>query len=243
MRTFVCAFILLIACSVLESQAIPKSEKAPVVEIFGGFSYANYEVVSLTRTTVTTFSSFLTSTTTDSQTFSARLGTYGWNSSIGARLTPWFSLVTDLSGYYSNGTATVTVPSTIVCAPLGSVPCAQSIQVTSSNPRFHNFLFGPQYNVPIHSMKPFVHFLVGGSRRTIGTSETVTTSLNGVTTEQSLLVSRASSALFAMAAGGGVDLPLRHNLAWRTASDYLTGQGTGQNHFRLSSGIVWSLVR
>jgi hypothetical protein len=44
-----------------------------------------------------------------------------------------------------------------------------------------------------------------------------------------------------MAIGGGVDYSIKHNLAWRLEADYLTGQGTGQNHVRVSTGLVWRL--
>ena len=47
---------------------------------------------------------------------------------------------------------------------------------------------------------------------------------------------------FAMALGGGIDYSIRRRWAWRLQADYLTSAaGIGQNHVRISSGLVWRL--
>ena len=54
-------------------------------------------------------------------------------------------------------------------------------------------------------------------------------------------IGEAESTGFAMAFGGGADYSIKRNLAWRLESDYLTNQGTYQNHVRVSTGLVWRL--
>jgi hypothetical protein len=44
-----------------------------------------------------------------------------------------------------------------------------------------------------------------------------------------------------MAFGGGADYPIGKKLAWRVGADYLTSTGTGQNHVRVVTGVVWTL--
>jgi hypothetical protein len=71
-------------------------------------------------------------------------------------------------------------------------------------------------------------------------SEAVTGSSSGIITSVPAPVESGSTG-FAMAIGGGVDYSIKRNLAWRLMSDYLTGQGSGQNHVRVSTGLVWRL--
>src|SRR5216684_4757431 len=106
--------------------------------------------------------------------------------------------------------------------------------VTGSNTAvsggFVTYLFGPRLNLrKFDHFVPFAEFLVGGASG--GTELVGTTNQNA----------------FAMAAGGGVDMVLTKNLAWRVAQlDYLMTSFSGntlgatarQNSFRVGTGMV-----
>jgi outer membrane protein OmpA-like peptidoglycan-associated protein len=92
-----------------------------------------------------------------------------------------------------------------------------------------SYLFGPRVNLrKFDYFVPFAEFLLGGAR---GGSE----------------VGGQSQSAFATAAGGGVDMVLTKNLAWRVAQlDYLMttfsgtflGPSARQNNFRAATGVV-----
>jgi len=106
--------------------------------------------------------------------------------------------------------------------------------VTGSNANVRGnlttYLFGPRLNLRrFDHFVPFGEFLIGGA--------------NG----SSVLVGGQSQTALALAAGGGVDIVLTKNLAWRFAQfDYLmttfSGSSVGatarQNSFRAGSGLV-----
>jgi opacity protein-like surface antigen len=207
------------------------AQDAPKAEIFAGFSYGNYELIPGT-------SSFTNPDETISGSSSARLGLYGWNGSVAVNVNRWFSLATDFSGLYSGSSASTTTTETLTCGP----GCTQTITIVNvaSRPKVHNFLFGPQFSYPRGKIRPFAHFLLGMEHLNLTRSENLSSTgvgfISGVPLPQS-----AGNNEFAMAVGGGVDYSIKHNLAWRLESDYLTGQGTVQNHVRVSTGLVWRL--
>src|SRR5260370_7493392 len=101
---------------------------------------------------------------------------------------------------------------------------------TPANGSFITYLFGPRLNLrKFDHFVPFAEFLVGGARGGI--------ELAGVN----------SQSAFALAAGGGVDMVLTKNVAWRVAQlDYLMTSFSGpavaasgrQNNFRAGTGLV-----
>jgi len=228
MRYFLCAAVLFVVCNL---SALVFAQDAPKAEIFAGFSYGNYELIPST-------SSFSNSNETISGSPSARLGLFGWDGSVAANMNRWFSFATDFSGYYSGSSASTTTTETLPCG-LG---CTQTITITSvaSRPKVHNFLFGPQFSYPAGKIRPFAHFLLGLEHLDVTRSENLSSTGVGFTVIGALPLSAGNNE-FAMAIGGGVDYSIKHNLAWRLESDYLTGQGTGQNHVRVSTGVVWRL--
>jgi hypothetical protein len=207
------------------------AQGAPKAEIFAGYSFANYELLSPAP-------AFANSFETVSGNPSGRLNTNGWNASVAANLNPWFSFVTDFSGYYSGSSVSTTTTQTITnsCAPVSCPPVTSTSVNTAAKPRIYNFLFGPQFSFTAGKIKPFAHFLVGGEHSDIARFATFTSSGN---IESLAEPPETGSTGFALALGGGVDYSLKHNLAWRVQADYLTGQGTGQNHVRFSTGPVW----
>jgi hypothetical protein len=194
-------------------------------------------LISVTETTSSSSTTVVSPTTT-----SARLGLLGWNGSVTANVNRWFGFTTDFSGNYSNSSTSITLTDTPNCAPTPCTPPTESIEYVVSQPRIHNFLFGPQFSYSSGKLRPFAHFLVGGSRRSVTEEEFIITPPNGVIVPSpTLLIATSPDNLFAMAFGGGVDYPIRKKLSWRLAADYLTNQGTNQNHVRASTGLVWQL--
>jgi hypothetical protein len=260
MRLFICIGIFV-------TLSIPSlAQNAPKVEIFGGFSYLNYEAASVKlpsgtetiesscSTTTSSSSSCISSTSSPSYiSFNPRMGLYGWNGSVTAILTPWFGFTTDISGNYNTSTRSATTTETItdtdtpVCTPSSCSPITTTMtstyKYTVSEPLLHHFLFGPQFYFPTGKMRTYAHFLIGGNHKSVSSSETVNQNTPSFTTVSSLVTSgsAASTNAFAMGFGGGVDYPLRKKLSWRTGADYLTSTGTAQNHFRVSTGLVWRI--
>ena len=115
-------------------------------------------------------------------------------------------------------------------AELGGYSGHHTVNGVYSGTGLTTYLFGPRLNLRrFDHFVPFVEFLVGGAKGGGGI-----TGLNG-------------QDVFALAAGGGVDVVLNKYLAWRFAQiDYLTTNLSGpnlnadgrQNNLRLASGLV-----
>lgn len=99
----------------------------------------------------------------------------------------------------------------------------------SSN--LYSYLFGPRYTLrKAHALVPFAQVLLGGAR--------VTANSGGI---------NAGENAFAISVGGGVDMPLRHEISLRLLEvDYLltrfrnlNGNSASENHVRISAGIVF----
>ena len=115
-------------------------------------------------------------------------------------------------------------------AELGSYSGNHTINSTCCSGGITTYLFGPRLNLrKFDHFVPFAEFLFGGAQAG-----------GGVT-------GASGQNAFAMAAGGGVDVVLTKNLAWRFAEiDYLMTNFTGpilnassrQNNLRLGTGLV-----
>ena len=118
-------------------------------------------------------------------------------------------------------------------AELGGYNFSRNVNPSSVNGSWVTYLFGPRLNWRrFDRFVPFAEFLVGGSHAGVE----VTGDAGG------------DKSAFALAAGGGVDVVLSKNLAWRFAQiDYLMTNFTGaflgansrQNNLRLGSGLVY----
>ncbi len=106
----------------------------------------------------------------------------------------------------------------------------RNLNGTGTDGGFGTFLFGPRLNLrKFDHFVPFTEFLFGGARAS------------------NPLTGAGSKNVFAMATGGGVDVVLTKNLAWRFAQiDYLltnfdganVGSSGRQNSLRLGTGLV-----
>jgi outer membrane protein OmpA-like peptidoglycan-associated protein/opacity protein-like surface antigen len=102
---------------------------------------------------------------------------------------------------------------------------------TETNGGMVSYLFGPRLNWrKFDYFVPFAEFLVGGARADVE------------------LTGTGSQSAFALAAGGGVDMVLTKNFAWRVAQlDYFMTNFSGpalnatarQNSFRAGTGLVF----
>jgi len=106
----------------------------------------------------------------------------------------------------------------------------RNLNGTGTDGGFGTFLFGPRLNLrKFDHFVPFTEFLFGGARAS------------------NPLTGAGSKNVFAMATGGGVDVVLTKNLAWRFAQiDYLltnfdganVGSSGRQSSLRLGTGLV-----
>jgi opacity protein-like surface antigen len=94
--------------------------------------------------------------------------------------------------------------------------------------RMYTIMYGPRFSFrsPSSSMTPFAHILLGGAHMDAKVTPTGP---------------HVSDKSFAIAAGGGLDMKLRNQMAIRIVqADYLHANslGANQNSFRLSAGVI-----
>ncbi len=108
------------------------------------------------------------------------------------------------------------------------------------------YLFGPQVKIRSEKVQPFVHLLFGAAH-----SNVYARAFNIVcTSPTSCGYGTPSSDAFAMAFGGGIDIPITKLIAIRPAGiDYLMTRFTNpltstnnQNNFRYTAGVVFNLA-
>ncbi len=146
---------------------------------------------------------------------------YGAAGSLTYNASKWLGLTAEIGGYHFKrqiyGPPTVT-----------STGTTYSQQGVSG--AFQTFLFGPRFNLRrFDHFVPFAEVLFGAAHG------------------ESQITGNAGQSAFAMAAGGGLDVVLLKNLAWRFfEADYLMTNFTGslmnpegrQNSFRIGTGVV-----
>jgi hypothetical protein len=148
----------------------------------------------------------------------------------------YLGLKADLQGYGSTTSNFVITPRPTF--PSGAVANVQGNLFT--------YLFGPQIKVRTHKVQPFVHLLFGGAH-----SNVYANAFKSICTPRlgACAFSRApSSNAFAMAFGGGIDIPVGHVVSIRPAGvDYLFTNfsnrfnNSNQNNFRYTAGINFNL--
>jgi hypothetical protein len=146
---------------------------------------------------------------------------HGASGSFAYNANNWLGLVGEVGGYHFQRQ--------IFGPPVdtGSGPVSLPENITGS---FQSYLFGPRIN-----LRRFDHFVPFGEV------------LFGAAHGGSQLTGDNTQSAFALAAGGGVDIVLLKNLAWRfIEADYLMTNFTGsllnangrQNNFRIGTGAV-----
>lgn len=154
----------------------------------------------------------------------------GGGGSFAYNFSKYFGFKADFQGYGSN-TQKFTIPAGTIC-PTG---CSGSVQAN-----LFTYLFGPQIGLREGRFRPFAHLLFGGAHSNAGA--------NLRTATASSTISPSNNA-FALAFGGGLDIPINHSgsVAFRPAEvDYLwtrfnisTGQSS-QSNFQYKAGIVFN---
>ena len=148
----------------------------------------------------------------------------------------WLGLKADLQGYNSF-TTHFALPASATF-PAGVTGNAQGNLFT--------YLFGPQIKIHSPRIQPFVHLLFGGAY-----SNVYANAFNNVCRPAlgACAFSKApSNNTFAMAFGGGIDIPIGHVVSIRPVGlDYLYTNfnnrfnNSNQNNFRYSGGINFNL--
>jgi len=160
----------------------------------------------------------------------------GGGGSLVFNINHYLGIKADLQGYGST-------TSSFVIAPIASFPTCVNANVQGN---LFTYMFGPQIKVHASRIQPFFHALFGGAHSNVYASafKNICVVGSGVC---SFSTAPANNA-FAMAFGGGVDIPVGHVVAIRPAEvDYLYTNFTNrfnnsnQNNFRYSGGIVFNL--
>jgi hypothetical protein len=148
----------------------------------------------------------------------------------------YLGLKADLQGYGSTTSNFVITPRPLF--PAGAVANVQGNLFT--------YLFGPQIKVRTPKFQPFVHLLFGGAH-----SNVYANAFKAICTPRlgaCAFSGAPSSNAFAMAFGGGIDIPVGHVVSIRPAEvDYLLTNfsnrfnNSNQNNFRYSGGINFNL--
>ncbi len=139
----------------------------------------------------------------------------------------------ELDGFVQSK-ATFTIPAGAAFAPAGG-------KVTASGNLF-TYLFGPQVKFRAEKLHPYVHALFGGAHSSLWGN--FSKACTGVCTA---VTGAPSANAFAMALGGGVDIPVSELISIRVGQlDYLLTRFSNpvatnnQNNFRYSAGVVFS---
>lgn len=159
----------------------------------------------------------------------------GGGGAIKININEYLGFLMDLQGYGSNK-STFTIP------PNTYFPGGGSGTVSGN---LFTFLFGPQIKVRAHGLHPFAQLLFGGAHSNVygNAYKQICQPIAGGCS----FTGAPASDAFAMAFGGGVDIPLGHSISFRPAeADYLLTRftnhfaNTNQNNFRYSAGLVFS---
>lgn len=110
------------------------------------------------------------------------------------------------------------------------------------------YMFGPQLKVRAHRIHPFAHVLFGAAHANVYSNAYKAICNPAVGTGTCNFKQSPADDAFAMAFGGGIDIPVGHIVELRPAEiDYLLTRFTNpfansnQNNFRYSAGLVFNL--
>ena len=159
---------------------------------------------------------------------------YSLNGGGGAfdfNFTKYLGFKGDFQGYGSN-TQHFSIPSGSILCPTG---CSGMVQAN-----LFTYLFGPQIGIRTGKLRPYGHFLIGGAHSNAAAN---------LHSQELSASGTPSNNAFALAFGGGLDIPINHTgtVAFRPAEvDYLwtrfniqTGQSS-QSNFQYKAGVVFN---
>ena len=159
----------------------------------------------------------------------------GGGGSLVVNINEFLGIKMDLQGYKST-TREFVIPA--------SVNFPSGAQGSVSGDLF-TYLFGPEIKVRAHKLQPFAHILFGAAHSN-AYANAFKTICQPIVGGCAFKGSPASDA-FAMAVGGGLDIPINHVISFRPAeADYLLTHFTNQfannvqNNFRYSAGVLFS---
>src|SRR5271154_654483 len=158
--------------------------------------------------------------------------TYSLNGGGGAidfNLTRYFGFVAEFEGYNSN-TQRFTIPPGTLC-PTG---CSGNVQAN-----LFTYMFGPQIGLRSGKVRPFAHVLLGGAHSNVA---------GNLYTDIGSSAARPSANAFALAFGGGIDIPVTRSgsISIRPAeidylyTDFNIGGSGGNSSFRYQAGVVFN---
>ncbi len=159
----------------------------------------------------------------------------GGGGSITFNLTQYLGIKAELQGYGSTQVGF-------------NVPSSSTFPGLTGNVQgnLFTYLFGPQVKIRAEKVHPFVHVLFGGAHSNVY-AHAYNVLCTGTT---NCGFASPSSDAFALAAGGGIDIPITKMIAIRPVGiDYLMTRfsnpftGTNnQNNFRYTAGVVFNLA-
>lgn len=157
----------------------------------------------------------------------------GGGGAVTINFNQYFGLKAELDGFGASKATFVIPAGSTVVAPNGA-------SVTASGNLF-TYLFGPQIKVRAEKVEPYFHALFGGAHSTLyGNAYDLLTPTNTA-------AGKPSQNAFAMAIGGGIDIPVSHLIGIRIGQfDYMLTRFNNslvtynQNNFRYSAGILFN---
>jgi hypothetical protein len=159
----------------------------------------------------------------------------GGGGTFKVNINDWFGILADLQGYGSTS-FNFNIPANRVF-PGGVSGSAQGNLFT--------YVFGPQVKVRTHGVQPFVQVLFGAAHANLYGN--AFKSICAPVVGKCAFSGAPADDAFAMAFGGGVDIPVGHVVSIRPAEiDWLLTRFTNQfansnqNNFRYSAGVVFS---
>ena len=162
----------------------------------------------------------------------------GGGGSAVLNITHYLGIKMDLQGYGSNETS-------FNIARNQTFPNGLSGKVQGN---LFTFLFGPEFKLRAPILHPFVHALFGGAHSNVYSNAYKHLCINPLQTGTCSFTAKPVNDAFAMALGGGLDIPVHRNVSIRPVEiDYLITQfdnpftgGSSQHNFRYSGGIVFT---
>ncbi len=170
--------------------------------------------------------------------YTPNLNLNGGGGAITVNVNSCFGIKAEFTGY-AGSQATFRIPAGNPIAPTGAI--------VKGDANLFTYLFGPQIKVRAHKYQPYVHFLFGGAHSTVyANAETACANIcNPIAPTTG--TGHPSQNAFAMAIGGGLDIPLNRRIALRVGQfDFLMTRFANrwdtdnQHNFRYSAGFVFN---